>query len=90
MNKICNKCQALKWNKESKGFCCQNGQVVLAPLSPGPPCLYNLFTSNDPISNEPYVNPIKNLDTVSILYFRMQYYKYTVLQYKVYCILHTV
>jgi hypothetical protein len=64
MNNICSKCQALKWNKESKGFCCQNGQVVLAPLLPAPPCLFNLLTTNDPISNEPYVNQIRSYNQV--------------------------
>ncbi|CAB4436944.1 unnamed protein product [Rhizophagus irregularis] len=56
MNNICNHCYALKWENEPKGFCCLNGQVVIAILSSTPPYLYILLTNNDPNSDEPYVN----------------------------------
>ena len=59
MNNICNHCYALKWKEETKGFCCVNGQIVLAPLSPAPPILYTLLTGNDPDSDEPYVKQIR-------------------------------
>ncbi len=64
MNNICNHCYALKWKKEPKGFCCLNGQIVIAPLSPAPPSLHTLLTSNDPDSDEPYVNQIRAYNQV--------------------------
>src|SRR5581483_6410522 len=59
MNIICEYCQALKWKNEVKGFCCVKGQISLAPLFPAPPVLYNLFTTKDPNTNEPYINQIR-------------------------------
>src|SRR3954463_7155762 len=64
MNKICNKCYALKWKNETKGFCCLDGQIVLAPLHEAPPILYQLLTSNDPNTNEPYVDNIRAYNSV--------------------------
>jgi hypothetical protein len=64
MNNICNKCQALRWNNETKGFCCQNGQVVLAPLPPASSSLFILLTANDPILNTPYVSQIRSYNQV--------------------------
>jgi hypothetical protein len=29
---VCSHCEALKWKTETKGFCCQGGKVVLAPI----------------------------------------------------------
>ncbi|GES80817.1 LOW QUALITY PROTEIN: uncharacterized protein LOC114645498 [Rhizophagus clarus] len=57
-------CHALKWKNESKGFYCSNGQIILAPLSPSPQHLHSLLTTNDPITNEPYVNQIRAYNQV--------------------------
>jgi len=59
MNIICSYCYALKWKNETKGFCCMNGQIVLAPLLPAPEILYNFLTTQDPDANEPYVKLIR-------------------------------
>jgi len=59
MNNICNHCYALKWQNETKGFCCSNGQVLIASLSPAPQYLHALLTTNDPNTDEPYVNQIR-------------------------------
>jgi len=64
MNIICKHCHALKWKNESKGFCCLNGQIVLALLSPAPQYLHSLLTTDDPITNEPYVNQIRAYNQV--------------------------
>ena len=64
MNIICEHCHALKWKNESKGFCCSNGQIILAPLSPAPQHLHSLLTTNDPITNEPYINQIRAYNQV--------------------------
>ncbi len=42
-DKVCADCNALKFEDETKGMCCQNGKVVLAPLQPPPAALKNLF-----------------------------------------------
>ena len=59
MNNICNHCYALKWKDEPKAFCCINGQIVLASLSPAPDAIYKLLTEKDPITNEPYIRKIR-------------------------------
>ena len=64
MNIVCEHCYALKWKNESKGFCCSNGQIILAPLSPAPQYLHSLLTTNDPTTNEPYVNQIRAYNQV--------------------------
>ena len=56
MDIICKYCYALKWKEESKGFCCLNGQVQLAVLAPAPEIIYKLLTTEDPNTNEPFVN----------------------------------
>ena len=45
MNIICDHYYALKWKNKIKGFCCVNGQIVLASLSQTPPVLYYFLTS---------------------------------------------
>ena len=42
----CSHCHALLLSTESEYLCCQKGKVVLAPLSPAPPDLLNLHTTN--------------------------------------------
>ena len=42
----CSHCHALLLSTESECLCCQKGKVVLAPLSPAPPDLLNLHTTN--------------------------------------------
>jgi len=64
MSNSCEYCYALKWKDETEGFCCQSGKVVLSPLSPAPPNLYNLLTSNDPVLKEPFVNQIRLYNNV--------------------------
>ncbi|PKY62812.1 hypothetical protein RhiirA4_489984, partial [Rhizophagus irregularis] len=64
MNKICDKCYALKWKNKTKGFCCLDGQVILSPLHEAPPMLYNLLTSNDPNTDKPYVNNIRAYNSI--------------------------
>ncbi|CAB4477605.1 unnamed protein product [Rhizophagus irregularis] len=64
MNKICDKCYALKWKYETKGFCCLDGQVILSPLHEAPPMLYNLLTSNDPNTDKPYIDSIRAYNSI--------------------------
>ena len=64
MNNICNHYYAMKWKDESKGFCCVNGQVVLASLSPAPDAIYKLLIERDPISNESHVKNIRSYNQV--------------------------
>ena len=59
MDSICKHCYALKWKEETKGFCCVNGQIVLAPFSPTPLILHTLLTGNDPDLDKPYVKQIR-------------------------------
>src|ERR1044072_4271951 len=47
MDNVCRQCSALKWKHETKGFCCQNGQVALSQLNPAPQPLLDLLTSTD-------------------------------------------
>ena len=63
MQKRCEKCNAFKWEKETKGFCCLDGQVTLAPLQEAPTTLYDFLTSNDP-TNSPYVDNIRAYNSV--------------------------
>ena len=64
MNIVCEHCYALKWENETKGFCCMSGQVVIAPLSPAPQHLHRLLTAKDPNTNEPYVSQIRAYNQV--------------------------
>src|ERR1044072_8217289 len=47
MDNVCRQCFALKWEHETKGFCCQNEQVTLSQLNPAPQPLLDLLTSTD-------------------------------------------
>src|SRR6185295_11504506 len=64
MNIICEHCYALKWKEEAKSLCCLNGQVQLASLAPSPQKLFKFLTTNDPKSNEPFVNKIRAYNQV--------------------------
>ena len=64
MHIICKYYHALKWKNETKGFCCLNGQIVLASLSPTPPNLYKLLTAKDSDSNKSYINNIRAYNQV--------------------------
>ena len=55
MCKICEHCFALKWVGEPNAFCYINSQVVLAQLEPTPDALYELFTTNNLLTNQPFV-----------------------------------
>src|SRR6266540_1582826 len=47
IDNICKQCYALKWKPETKGFCCQNRQVILKQLNPVPQPLLDLLTSEN-------------------------------------------
>lgn len=64
MNKICDKCYALKWKNETKGFCCLNGKVVLTPLHEVSLILHHFLTSNDLNTNKPYVDNIRAYNSI--------------------------
>ena len=64
MDQICEHCYALKWEDETKGFCCLNGQIVLATLSQATPTLYNFLITNDPNTDEPFINHIRAYNQV--------------------------
>ena len=56
MDNVCRQCFALKWEHETKGFCCQNGQVALSQLNPAPQPLLDLLTSTDVKDTRKYNN----------------------------------
>ena len=64
MNIICDKCLALKWKRETKGFCCLEGKIQLAPLKPPPDSIFKLLTTKDPITKELYINKIRAYNQV--------------------------
>lgn len=45
MDKECNYCHALKFNKETAGMCCSSGKVVLPALNPPPEPLASLMAA---------------------------------------------
>ena len=51
MDNVCTSCQALKWKHETKGFCCQGGQIRLQLLHSAPQPLLDLLTSTDANAN---------------------------------------
>ena len=59
MNIICDKCLALKWKGETKGLCCLDGKIQLAPLQPPPDSIFKLLTKVDPDTKQPYINKIR-------------------------------
>ena len=63
MDKRCEKCNALKWEKETKGFCCLDGQIVLASLKEASPTLYTFLTTKD-ANNTPYVDKIRAYNSI--------------------------
>lgn len=56
MNQQCRWCNALKFNGESEGFCCQKGKVRLAPIHQPPDCLRSLLNGDHPLSDEFFKN----------------------------------
>lgn len=64
MNVVCNKYYTLKWKNETKGFCCQNEQIVIVSLASVPLTLYNFLTTNDSNTNKAFIHQIRTYNSV--------------------------
>lgn len=59
MEKVCQYCRALKFQKETLGMCCSNGKVSLPPLSEPPEPLRTYVSGSDALSNHFLNNIVK-------------------------------